>query len=87
MTTIVVNKYKKKFDIYIGRGSIWGNPFKIGPDGSRQEVIEKYRQYILKRPLLISQLHHLKDKRLGCFCAPQACHGDVLVQLIEEMDI
>jgi hypothetical protein len=64
------------------KGSIWGNPFHIGKDGTREEVIEKYRQYILSKPELLAQLESLRGKTLGCWCSPQACHGDVLVELL-----
>ena len=74
---------ERSCDIYIGRPSKWGNPFQIGKDGSREEVIEKYRKWILKKPELLNSLHELKNKRLGCFCKPLACHGDVLIELIE----
>ena len=81
MTTVVNIKTRAEYDVYIGRGSKWGNPFRIGPDGTREEVIEKYRQMILKRPDLLSALGELKDKALGCYCKPLACHGDVLAEL------
>ncbi|MFF2053745.1 DUF4326 domain-containing protein [Leifsonia sp. NPDC058194] len=74
----VVNKRKETYDVYIGRGSIWGNPFVIGRDGDRAEVIRKYEAYLASRPELIARLPELRGKRIGCFCAPQACHGDVL---------
>ena len=45
----VVNKYKEDYDVYIGRGSKWGNPYRIGEDGTREEVIEKYRLYLWKQ--------------------------------------
>jgi len=82
--TKVVNLRKEAYDVYIGRGSKWGNPFRIGPDGSREEVIEKYREYILKKPELLKSLHELKDNTLGCYCKPLACHGDILIELIGE---
>lgn len=82
METKVVNKYKEKYDVYIGRGSKWGNPFVIGKDGTREEVIEKYRKWIMTKPELLSSLHELKGKVLGCFCKPKLCHGDVLIELI-----
>jgi hypothetical protein len=63
-------------------GSIWGNPFQIGRDGTREEVIEKYRRYILSKPELLAQLESLRGKTLGCWCSPQSCHGDVLVELL-----
>ena len=42
----VVNKYKEYYDIYIGRGSPYGNPFVIGKDVTREEVIEKFRLFL-----------------------------------------
>lgn len=84
MTTHVVHCKREPFDVYIGRPSKWGNPFTIGRDGTRAEVIEKYRGYISHRKDLLSQLGELKGKRLGCFCAPLACHGDVLRELVDD---
>lgn len=81
MTTVVHCK-KEPFDIYIGRPSKWGNPFKIGVDGTREEVIEKYRTWFGVQSMLLNDIYELKDKRLGCWCAPLPCHGDVLVQLV-----
>ncbi len=81
--TKIVNLRKEPYDIYIGRGSIWGNPFKIGTHGTREKVIEKYKQHILSRSDLLKRLPELKGNRLGCYCKPQKCHGDVLVELIE----
>lgn len=71
--------------VYIGRPSIWGNPFFIGEHGDRKEVIERYREYILRRPDLLAQLPNLKGKDLVCWCAPLPCHGDVLLELVEEL--
>lgn len=82
----VVNLRKEKYDVYIGRGSKWGNRFVIRRDGDRGEVIRKYREWILNNKELISSLHELKGKVLGCFCKPLACHGDVLVELVEKLD-
>ena len=81
--TTVVNLKEEEYDVYIGRGSKWGNPFKIGRDGNRHEVIVQYKIYILDRPDLINDLKELKGKRLGCYCKPKMCHGDVLVELVE----
>lgn len=85
MSTTVVNVRHGHFDVYIGRGGQWGNPFRIGPDGSREEVIEKYRVWILKQPVLLRQLPMLRNKRLGCHCAPQPCHGDILVEMADNV--
>ena len=67
--------------IYIGRPSKWGNPYKIGPDGTREEVIWKYKLYISQNQSLLNSLHELKGKDLVCFCKPLPCHGDVLLAL------
>ena len=86
MKTKVVNIRFQDHDIYIGRGSKWGNPFKIGKDGNRKEVIDKYEEYIRKRPELLKDLNELKNKKLGCYCFPLLCHGEVLIKLIEEKE-
>ncbi len=78
----VVNLRKEKYDVYIGRGSKWGNPFIMGKDGNREEVIEKYKKYITKSYLL-NDLEELRGKILGCFCKPKACHGDILIELLK----
>lgn len=91
--TTVVNIRKSEYDVYIGRSgkgmqSIWGNPFSVKEYGLGV-CIEMYRNYILERldnePELLLELKKLKGKRLGCFCKPNACHGDVLVSIIEEI--
>lgn len=83
----VVNKYKEEYDVYIGRGSKWGNPFVIGKDGTREEVIEKYRLWLWEQikdgHILKEDLLKLDNQRLGCFCKPQACHGDVIARAVE----
>ena len=83
--TVVVNMREEDFEVYIGRPSKWGNPFVIGKDGTRKEVIAKYREYIMARKDLLDSLNELEGKRLGCFCAPLACHGDVLVELVSKL--
>jgi hypothetical protein len=87
--TRVVNVDKNEsYDIYIGRGSDWGNPYAIGIDGDRDEVIRKY-QYDFERGFLKSnkeQLLKLRGKILGCHCKPAACHGDVLANYLNSLD-
>ncbi len=85
MRTRVVHK-RHKHDILICRPSIWGNPFVIGRDGDRDEVIKKYEEWIKTQPFLLSQLHTLKGKVLGCYCKPLACHGDILARLADNLD-
>jgi len=65
----------------------WGNPFIIGKDGDRLEVIKKYEKWITTSPEaagLRKQLPKMKGLALGCCCKPHPCHGDVLVRLIDE---
>jgi len=81
----VVHCKKSPYDIYIGRPSKWGNPFAIGRDGSREEVIRKYEEWIRTQPNLMMALPELDGKVLGCWCAPLHCHGDVLVKLLKEV--
>lgn len=87
MRTCVVNRRKAAFDVYIGRGSMWGNPFRIGPDGDRANVIALYREWLWEQlcsgRITRQQLLALDGKRLGCYCAPLPCHGDVLVKAVE----
>jgi hypothetical protein len=81
----VVHCKRNPFDVYIGRPSIWGNPFRSGVDGTRKEVIEQYRLYVLSNLELMSRLMELDGKILGCWCSPKLCHGDALCSLIEDM--
>lgn len=83
--TKVVHCKQQFYDVYIGRPSKWGNPFSIGPDGTRQEVIEKYRTWLLNNEELLLQIMELDGKTLGCWCKPKACHGDVLIEVLNEI--
>lgn len=78
---LVVHCKRDKFDVYIGRPSKWGNPFEIGKDGDRQNVVDEYRKWVLTQSELMSTISELRGKVLGCWCAPHACHGDVLSEL------
>lgn len=83
----VVHCKKEKYDVYIGRPSKWGNPYEIGKDGTRSEVIDKYRKYLRNNQELLGQLGELKGKTLGCWCFPNQCHGDVLIEEISGMEM
>lgn len=84
---MVVNCKYEEYDVYIGRPSIFGNPFIIGRDGNREQVCIKYKYYLVNNPYLISLLPTLKNKRLGCYCAPLDCHGYVIEEVIKELGI
>lgn len=78
----VVHCKKQPFDVYIGRPSKWGNPYEIGLDGTRDEVIQKYREYLYSNDRLIMEAElELRGKILGCWCSPKPCHGDVLLEI------
>jgi len=91
--SLVVHCKRGEYDVYIGRRNPsipenktlnfkWGNPFKIGPDGNREDVIRKYDQWIQSRPDLMELARvELKGKVLACWCSPEACHGDVLARI------
>ena len=97
MSTTVINILKDEHDdddpnfVYIGRqnnrlgisASKWANPFVENTDGTRDEVIEKYRAWIVQQPELMAALPELKGKVLGCYCKPKACHGHVLIEMLE----
>lgn len=96
MAVYVVNK--KQFEgegIYIGRPGILGNPFAIGRDGDRAEVIRKYRMWLWEQVkargrvfaelLRIKRMAECGDVYLICWCAPKACHGDVVKACIDWM--
>lgn len=82
MTTVVhiKNRPIENF-VMIGRPSKWGNPFVIGVDGNRDEVIRKYRRYLMNNIELLKSISELKGKVLVCYCKPKPCHGDILAEL------
>ena len=82
-TPQVLNKKQLKGSVpnstYIGRPSMWGNPFVIGRDGTRAELIGKCERWLLQQPHLMAQLHRLRGRHL--VRAPLRCHGGVLLRL------
>ena len=65
--------------VYIGRGSPWGNPFKIGEHGTRDEVCDRFEREIL--PTL--DLEPLRGRDLICWCKPARCHGDAILRALQ----
>lgn len=68
--------------VHIGRGSPYGNPYKIGRDGDRDEVCNKFEENILPR----LNIEPLRGHDLVCFCAPLRCHGDSIIKKIKETE-
>jgi hypothetical protein len=81
----VVNIRHADCDVYIGRPSAFGNPFRLGVN-TRQRVIELYREafngWIASDPEFRERALALKGKTLGCYCKPEACHGDVIAEWV-----
>lgn len=72
---------RERHQLYIGRPSKWGNPFVVGKHGARGECIALYENWLRRNSQLVASLDELQGLVLGCWCAPQACHGDLLVRL------
>jgi Domain of unknown function (DUF4326) len=97
--TTVVNLKGHKDDpeftdvIYVGRAmnrggwhlaqSPFASPFSLGRDGTRADVIAKYRTYLVNRPDLLAMLPELRGNRLGCWCVPEECHATVIAELAD----
>ena len=95
MQTAAVNIYKEQFDVYIGRAGrgqdgYFGNPFRMGNGTSREDAVQKFQKYFAERIEKDSEFRRrvlaLKGKRLGCFCKPKACHGDVIADWLNKME-
>lgn len=81
-TTVVHNK-REHYDVYIGRPGPWGNPFLVDDFDSREDCLAIYAEWLQRQHHLLEQLHTLKGKVLGCWCAPKSCHGHVLAALAD----
>lgn len=79
------------YDVYIGRGTLWGNPYQMGKEGTRDEVIAKFAYDFERRFLKLPEqfdmnIEKLRGKTLGCHCKPAACHGDVIANYLNSQD-
>lgn len=85
----VLNKhhgYPPRGSVYVGRPSPYGNPFQMGRDGTREEVIAKFREFVEARPEIKSSIReNLRGKDLICFCAPLPCHAGILLEIANEV--
>ncbi len=95
MKTVVVNIYQEQFDVYIGRAGrgedgYFGNPFRMGNGISREDTVQKFQKYFIVRIENNSEFRRrvlaLKGKRLGCFCKPKTCHGEVIADWLNKME-
>jgi hypothetical protein len=91
VTTTVVNVKTDPYDLYIGRAnstyglvqSKWANPFRLEREQDRPIILARYRMWLTGQQNLMASLHELHGLRLGCWCAPKQCHGDVLAELAQ----
>lgn len=100
MADRVVHCTRAPFDVYIGRAvprkgfkaSPWANPFKIGPDGDREQVMALYRQWVetsddQRAQWIREHVGELRGRVLGCWCKEPGrdvpCHGDILVEMAD----
>ena len=89
--TKIVNKYRENFEVYIGRGSPFGNDYShiahsmaTNKVATREEAIRKHKNDLLMNPeLMVKVRKELKGKILGCFCKPEKCHGDTYTWLCD----
>lgn len=82
----VTHVKERKFTVYIGRPTVYGNPFIIGRDGTRKQCIKKFRRFAWKTKRVRDAIAALpKNAILGCHCSPKPCHGDVIIALHKKL--
>lgn len=90
MTGCVVHRKRSAYDVLVDRSSKFGNPFEIKRESDRTRVIEKFERYararIAQDPVWAAEVRLLHGRVLGCWCAPKACHGDVLLKIAAELE-
>ena len=89
MKKLVVHCKKESYDVLVDRTTIWGNPFSHKPKTrakfqveTREDAITKFEQWVRSQPSMMAFIkQELRGKVLGCWCVPQACHGEVLARI------
>ncbi|BAQ67083.1 DUF4326 domain-containing protein [Geminocystis sp. NIES-3709] len=84
-SVLIVYAKAKGLLVAIDRTSDWGNPFKIGVDGDRDTVCDKFDLYLDKNLILKKRLKKLQGKALQCWCYPKRCHGEKLIKSLEQL--
>lgn len=93
--TRVVNIRKEAYDVYIGRtghgmDGYFGNPFRLGPGMTRGGTLDRYRKHFYHRLGIDKEfrrrIKELQGKKLGCFCKPYPCHGDIIKEYLDRME-
>jgi len=88
LASVVNIKKGVEYDVYIGRPSKWGNPFRLTDFGNDRElIVKKYREWFhapKQWKLRDAAKMELCGKRLGCYCVPDACHGHILAAFVND---
>lgn len=95
--TDLMNWLEDPNHVYIGRNMVfyvpgavkskWANPFNVKKYG-REECLKLYKEYIMGEKHLMKKIQkELSGKVLGCWCKPEACHGDILLKILEELEL
>jgi hypothetical protein len=94
MVNVVVNMRRLKpilpTDVRVDRATMFGNPYTMGLHRSREQAVQMFEEYALKRiatdPIFRAGVKALRGKRLFCWCAPERCHAEVLAKICEELN-
>lgn len=89
---LVVHVQRAPYDVYVGRPTIWGNPFSHRDETSarykvetREQAIAEFERYLLSKPALVAKVKaELRSKVLACWCDPLPCHAHVLARIANE---
>jgi hypothetical protein len=77
---------------YPKKDSIFANPFKVSATNNRESVVQMYKEFILEK---INNDHKVRDlliylrdndMNLGCWCHPELCHGDILIEIAKSLE-
>ena len=72
----------------MGRGTVWGNRFVVGVDGTREEVLGKFKaSALVSQQLLDRAKRELKGKHLVCSCKPNPCHADLWLAVANDLPL
>jgi hypothetical protein len=76
----------RTFTVFIGRPSVFGNPFIVGVHGTRKQCIKQFEQYVWKSQRVLDAIRALKRNAiLGCYCTPKPCHGTVIIAVYKSL--
>lgn len=80
------DKNAPKEAIFIGRGGMWGNPYVIGKHGDRDECVNRFETLVKSSKYLQKVIkEELAGKDLVCFCSPARCHGDIMLEIANDV--